>query len=79
MLSVGAKEIEERSRILFPNMQKQNDENRKEDLHFDSEHDTLFRSLYHDRMRGGRAFLPSRAQRERLLFRGVLPGHESGG
>ncbi len=62
MLSAGIKEIEERSRILFPNMQKQKDENRKEDLHSDSEHDTLFLSLYHDRMRGGRAFFPSRTQ-----------------
>ncbi len=62
MLSAGIKEIEDRSRILFPNMQKQNDENRKEDLHSDSEHETLFLFLYHGRMRGGRAFLPSRAQ-----------------
>ncbi len=62
MLSAGIKEIEERSRILFPNMQKQNDENPAEDLFPDSEHDTLFLSLYHDRMRGGRGFLPSRTQ-----------------
>ncbi|MCQ2399615.1 MAG: hypothetical protein MJ072_03825, partial [Clostridia bacterium] len=44
------KEIEERSRILFPNMQKQNDENRKEDLHSDSEHDTLFLFFYHQNL-----------------------------
>lgn len=62
MLNAGIKEFEERSCILFPNMQKQNDENRKEDLHSDSEHDTLFLFLHHDRMRGGRVFLPSRAQ-----------------
>ena len=61
MLDPGLKEVGKEPHIV-PEYAKLNHEKTAEDLFFDSDHDTLFLYLHHNRMRGDRAFLPSCTQ-----------------